>query len=75
VVQPEVLTLEFPEHDAELHGKGGYIRGARFFSIKVVGSFPRNLAKGVPALVGSVFVFEAETGRIAALLLDNGFLT
>jgi ornithine cyclodeaminase len=75
VEQPNVLTLVFPKVQGELHGKGGYIHGNKYFSIKTAGGFYDNPKKGLPSLVGSVSVFDAETGMLCGLFLDNGYLT
>jgi ornithine cyclodeaminase len=75
VEQPNVLTLVFPKVHGELHGKGGYVHGAKYFSIKTAGGFYDNPKKNLPSLVGSVSVFDAETGIMSGLFLDNGYLT
>jgi ornithine cyclodeaminase/alanine dehydrogenase-like protein (mu-crystallin family) len=75
VEQPEVITLEFPHAHGEFHGKAGYLHGAPYFTLKAAGGFYQNAQRGLPSLVGSVFVFSAETGMLEGLLLDNGYLT
>ena len=72
---PEVLALEIREHRGEVHAKGGYLHGAPYFSIKVASGFYDNPRRGLPVSSGAVWVFEADTGRLAAILLDNAFLT
>ena len=75
VEQPDVLTIEVKEHHGEVHGKGGYIHGTPHFSIKVATSFAGNPKQGLPATSGAVFVFDATTGFLKLMILDNGFLT
>jgi ectoine utilization protein EutC len=75
VIQPDVLSVEIPEHNGEVHAKGGYIRGARYFSIKVAAGFYDNAKLGLPTLSGAVWVFDASTGFLHAIFFDNGFLT
>ncbi|MEO8448922.1 MAG: NAD(P)-binding domain-containing protein [Gemmatimonadota bacterium] len=75
VEQPDVLTIEIPEHHGEVHGKGGYLHGAPFFSIKVATGFYENPKRGLPVTSGAVWVFDATTGLLRVMILDNGFLT
>jgi ornithine cyclodeaminase len=75
VEQPAVLTIEVKEHEGEVHAKGGHIHGTPFFSIKVATGFYRNPARGLPTTSGAVWVFDATTGFLVAMILDNGYLT
>lgn len=75
VEQPDVITLRVLAHHGDVHGKGGYIHGTRHFSIKVATGFAGNPAWGLPANSGAVWVFDAETGLLKLMLLENGFLT
>ena len=75
VEQPDVLTIEVREHHGEVHGKGGYIHGTPHFSIKVATGFAGNPKLGLSATSGSVWVFDATTGLLKLMILDNGFLT
>jgi alanine dehydrogenase len=75
VEQPEVIGLELTHTGAEVHAKGAYIQGTAYFTIKIVGSFPENLRAGRSNLAGGVFVFNAHSGDLAAILRDNGLLT
>lgn len=72
---PGVIHLAIPEEDAEVHVKGAHIHGSPFYAIKVASSFPRNLSRGLPIGDGAVLVFNASTGALRAILLDNGYLT
>jgi ornithine cyclodeaminase len=75
VTLPGVINLDLPEHAGEVHVKGAYIHGAPFFSIKEAAGFYRNPDKGLPVGSGMISVFHAETGLLASVLFDNGFLT
>ncbi|MBF6619916.1 MAG: ornithine cyclodeaminase family protein [Patulibacter sp.] len=75
VEQPDVLSLELPAHRGEVHAKGAYVHGAPTFAIKVASGFYDNPARGLPVSAGAVWVFDARTGALRAMLLDNGFLT
>ena len=72
---PDVLTIQVRESRGEVHGKGGYLHGTPYFSIKVATGFPDNPKRGLPASSGAVWVFDAGTGFLKLMILDNGFLT
>ncbi len=75
VEQPDVITIRVREHHGDVHAKGGYIHGTRHFSIKVATGFADNPKRDLPANSGAVWVFDAETGVLKLMILDNGFLT
>lgn len=72
---PAVIQLNIPERQAEVHIKAGHLYDGASFAVKVVGGFPENPARGLPASGGMVLAFDASTGAPAAFLLDNGFIT
>lgn len=72
---PGVIGLELPEHQGEVHVKGAYLHGAPTYSFKVASGFYRNPERGLPVGAGLVLAFSAETGQLAAVLFDNGYLT
>lgn len=59
----------------ESHVKGAYIEGALHFVIKVANSFYANREMGLPVGSGLMLAFDAITGVLDAILLDNGYLT
>jgi ornithine cyclodeaminase len=71
---PGVIGFHLPG-GGEVHVKGAYLHGSRFFCIKEAGGFPASVALGLPANSGMVQVFDAATGRVSGLLFDNGYLT
>lgn len=75
VEQPDVLSLDLAERRGEVHAKGAFIHGAPFYTIKVSSGFYDNPRRGLPVSAGAMWVFDAETGAIRAMLLDNGYLT
>lgn len=75
VEQPDVITMRVIANHGDIHGKGGYIHGTRHFSIKVATGFTDNPKRGLPANSGAVWVFDALTGFLKLMILDNGFLT
>ncbi len=72
---PEVLSMTVREHRGEVHAKGAYLHGAPFFSIKVATGFYANAERGLPVGSGAVWVFEASTGHLVMMILDDGYLT
>ena len=69
---PDVIHLNVPEAEGEIHVKAGYLHGGRFYAVKVASGF---YAQDPPAIDGMVAVFDARDGAPAAFLLDNGFIT
>jgi ornithine cyclodeaminase len=70
-----VIGLELPEANGEVHVKGAYLHGSPTYSFKVASGFYRNPERGLPVSSGIVLAFSAETGELAAVLFDNGYLT
>lgn len=75
VENPAPWHLAVPPADGELHVKGAYLTGAGTFAVKAASGWPGNAARGLPTSDGFTAVFDADTGRIVALLLDGGYLT
>jgi ornithine cyclodeaminase len=72
---PAVIHLDIPEHEGEIHVKGGYVHGSDHYAIKFASGFPGNGALDLASNDGLVLVFDARTGAPAAFLLDHGFIT
>jgi ectoine utilization protein EutC len=72
---PNVINLEVPAARGEFHVKTAYIEGVPHIAVKVASGFYDNPPKGLPSGSGMMAVFDAATGLLAALLLDNGYLT
>jgi ornithine cyclodeaminase len=70
---PGVIHLDIPA--GEVHVKGAYLHGTPFFSIKEAGGFYKNPERGLPSGSGAIFVFDAVTGFLRAILFDNAYLT
>jgi ornithine cyclodeaminase/alanine dehydrogenase-like protein (mu-crystallin family) len=69
---PDVIHLDVPESQGEIHVKAGHLHGASHYAVKVASGFS---AVDPPAIDGLVIAFDARDGSPAALLLDNGFIT
>lgn len=70
---PSIHASEVPQ--GESHVKGAHIAGALHFVVKVANSFPGNRDLGIPVNSGLMLAFDAITGALDAILLDNGYLT
>jgi ornithine cyclodeaminase len=70
---PGVINLEVGE--GEVHVKGAHLHGSPLYTIKMASGFPGNARLGLPVGDGMMLAFDAETGALRALLLDNGYLT
>lgn len=72
---PAVIHLDVPAVHGEFHVKTARIDGVPYVAVKIASGFYDNPARGLPSGSGLMVLFDASTGRPAALLLDNGFLT
>jgi len=74
-VVPPVGELLIPDAQADVHIKYGYIVGEPYYVIKVASGFYANPERGLPSSNGLMLVFSRSTGELAAILLDEGYLT
>ena len=74
-VVPPVGFLGFEAPPGEVHLKYGYIAGDAYYVVKISSGFFENVSKGLPSTDGLMLVFLRETGQLAAILLDHGYLT
>lgn len=75
VVMPPILHMAVPEANGEVDVKSAWLPGLPSFAIKVSPGFFDNPKRGLPSLSGLMMLLSAETGRLEALHLDNGWLT
>ena len=75
VVMPPILRLDIEEANGEMDVKTAYVPGLPAFALKMSTGFFDNPKRGLPSLSGMMTLIDAETGRIEAVLLDNGYLT
>lgn len=74
-VVPPVGELLFENPKGEAHIKYGYIKGEKYYTIKMASGFYNNPELGISSSQGLVLLFSQQTGEIVAILLDNGKLT
>lgn len=72
---PPILGLEIPEHNGAADAKAAFVHGWDSFAIKISTRFFGNPRLGLPSAGGMMAVLAADTGRMNAVLLDNGYLT
>lgn len=75
VEMPPILSMHMPQVNGEVDVKTAYVPGLAGFAVKISPGFFDNPAKGLPSTSGLMVVLSAETGRVMAVLLDNGYLT
>ena len=75
VVLPGVINLDLDRFKGEVHVKSAYLKDQEHYVIKIASGFYLNPDLGLPVGNGMMLVFEARTGRLQGLLLDNGFIT
>jgi ornithine cyclodeaminase len=73
VVVPPVAEMILDK--GEVHIKYGYVEGEDLYVIKVASGFYENPELGLPSSNGLMLLFSQQTGKLLAILLDNGYLT
>ena len=69
-----MIFHEFDSGNADMDIKAGHLKGANLYGFKQVSWFGDNPEKGLPALLGSMMIFEGDTGRPLGLL-DASYIT
>jgi ornithine cyclodeaminase len=72
---PPILSMAIPDHNGEVDVKTAYVPGVEGFAIKVSPGFFDNPRLGLPSTSGLMVLLSSRTGQVAAVLLDNGYLT
>ncbi len=75
VVMPPIMSFHVPEYNGEVDVKTAYVPGIDNFAVKMSPGFFDNPKLGLPSLNGLMVLFDARTGIVNAVLLDNGYLT
>lgn len=75
VAMPPILSMHLPQVNGEVDVKTAFVPGLPGFAVKISPGFFDNPAKGLPSTSGLMVVLSSETGRVRAVLLDNGYLT
>ncbi len=75
--QGELFPMIFHEFESgvsDMDIKSGHIEGADIFGLKLVSWFSKNTEKNLPALIGTVLVFDSRTGEPKGIL-DGEYIT
>jgi ornithine cyclodeaminase len=72
---PPVGVLRFTNPPGDVHIKYGYLHDDEFYVIKIASGFYENPSRGLPSGNGLMLLFSQKTGELAAVLLDEGYLT
>lgn len=75
VIMPPILSMVLDERNGEVDVKTAYVPGIDSFAIKIAPGFFDNPSLGLPSTSGLMVLHSALTGRVEAVLLDNGYLT
>lgn len=67
-VMPVRTTMKLPGGVGTLGLMPAYLRHPERLAVKVIGIFPGNRTRGVDSHPGAVLLFEADTGRLLALI-------
>ncbi len=75
VIMPPILSMVLDDRNGEVDVKTAYVPGIDSFAIKIAPGFFDNPSLGLPSTSGLMVLHSAKTGRVEAVLLDNGYLT
>ena len=75
VQQPDVVQLLFPNRDGEVCIKAAQLADSKVYVMKMASGFQANSAQGLPTGSGMMIVGCAITGKVLAVLMDDGWLT
>ena len=74
-IVPPIGELIFDSPPGDTHIKYGYIKGDKYFCIKIASGFYDNPQLGISSSQGMILLFKQATGEPAVVLLDGGALT
>jgi ornithine cyclodeaminase len=72
---PPVLGLSVARYNGEIDVKTAFLADVPHIAVKISPGYFDNPRIGLPSLNGLMVVLHARTGVVAAILLDNGYLT
>ena len=75
VVVPPIGELTFKDPPGDVHIKYGYIKGDKYYVIKIASGFWKNEEYGIPNGQGMMLLFNQNTGVPEAILHDEAILT
>ena len=75
VLAPPPFFFYLPEENGEICLKTALIEGLPTYTVKIVSVFKSNEKIGLPTLTGTMIVFNSKTGKLLAVLNEDGWLT
>ncbi len=75
VIVPPIGELTFKDPPGDVHIKYGYIKGEKYYVIKIASGFWENEKYGIPNGQGMMLLFNQNTGQPLVLLNDEAMLT
>ena len=72
---PPVMQVLVPDFSGQTCVKSAWISGMDSFAVKLSSIYPRSADADAPEANGMMAIVEAATGRVQAIMLDNGYLT
>jgi len=74
-LMPVPQDIIFEEFKGETHVKSAYVKGGKYYCIKIASGFYNNPPIGLNSSQGMMILFEAKTGIPKCILLEEGALT
>ena len=71
-VQPPIINFGVEKHNGEFNIKTSYSGIGETMGVKIIGGFFDNAAKGLPAIMGIIALFDGTTGAPVAILDGTG---
>jgi len=75
VINPPPFQFNFPNNNGEICIKTALVEGLPTYTIKLVSVFKSNEKLGLSTLTGTMNVFDSRTGKLLAVLNEDGWLT
>lgn len=69
------IGFEVTPTGGEVHVKAAHLHGDAIYTVKIASGFYQNASRGLPVSNGLMVAFDAYTGGLIAILMDNGYLT
>ena len=73
-VMPVRLVVPLPQIQGRITSMPGYLHQDKALGMKVVTYFPDNPKQNLPAILATIMLFSAETGKMVAAM-DGGYIT
>lgn len=75
VIQPNIVSVEIPEHSGEMDVKAGYSKSSQMISVKCASGFYENQrTAGLPNSLSTVLLFDGRTG-FPLCIMDGSLIT